>query len=773
MTTARSFIKVFGIVQGVGFRPYVYNLAISLGLKGWVNNNSEGVYINLEGSKEHIKAFINELKTSPPPLARIEAIEESSCEAEGFESFEIRDSERMEQSITLISPDIALCKECREDILNPENRRFGYAFTNCTNCGPRFSIIKAIPYDRNKTTMKKFHMCDNCQEEYTNPTNRRFHAQPNACSVCGPSLSLLTKFGEDISLEQSDAYKLQVVREKLLEGKVFAIKGLTGFHLCCNAKDEKAVEQLRLRKKRPFKPFAVMMKDLTVVKKYCEVSSVEENLLTGIRKPIVLLSKKADLNLPQAVAPKQTTLGVMLPYTPLHELLFSGDIEVLIMTSANYYSLPLEYENRSAVDNLSEVADYFLVHNRDIFLPVDDSVVKVTAGRERMIRRARGYAPEPFTYKNINEILALGPNMKNTFAIGKENFIFLSQHNGDLENLETIERYDKNIEHFRNIFAFTPKYIAYDMHPDYYSADYALKKGVRNIQVQHHHAHIASCLVENKVRNKVIGVSYDGTGYGDDNKIWGGEFLICDLRDYHRAAHLDYTSLPGGEKAIKEPWRTAAAYIYKAYLEETDIEDINENIETILKNLYGEKSLVLLKTIKSGINCVGTSSMGRLFDAVSSILNICNEVTYEGQASIELESAVHNFTPECYSYSIYKKAAYYIINPNKIIIEILRDKLSKIDVGIISAKFHNTVISFTLDICCRLREQWGINEVALSGGVFQNSYILEKLSEVLEKNSFTVYSQSSFPSNDGGIAIGQIAVANEQIKNFFYSGLQT
>lgn len=766
MTKARSFIKVSGIVQGVGFRPYVYNLATSLGLKGWVNNNSEGVYIDLEGSKENIEAFIYELKTSPPPLARIEAIEESPCEVEGYKNFVIRDSERMEQSITLISPDIALCRECRDDILNPENRRFGYAFTNCTNCGPRFSIIKAIPYDRDKTTMKEFHMCNNCQEEYANPADRRFHAQPNACSVCGPNLSLLNMHGHEINTEQSDTSKLGFACEKLLEGNIFAIKGLTGFHLCCNAKDEKAVEQLRIRKKRPFKPFAVMMKDLTTVKKYCEVNSVEENLLTGIRKPIVLLNKKNDLSLPHAVAPKQTTLGVMLPYTPLHELLFSSDIEVLIMTSANYYSLPLEYENNSAAANLSEIVDYFLIHNRDIFIPVDDSVVKVTAGRERMIRRARGYAPEPLNYKNINEILAVGPNMKNTFAIGKENFVFLSQHNGDLENLETVDRYNRNIEHFKNIFSFTSKYIAYDMHPDYYSTVYALNKSVKKIPVQHHHAHIASCLVENKVSHKVIGVSYDGTGYGDDDKIWGGEFLICDLTDYKRAAHLDYTPLPGGEKAIKEPWRAASAYIYKAYSEETDSIDVNKNIEILLKNLYGEKALVLLKTIKLGINCVDTSSMGRLFDAVSSILNICNEVTYEGQASIELESIINNIVSESYSYSIYEIDASYIISANKIIFGILQDKLSKIDSGIISAKFHNTVISLTLDLCCKLREQTGISEVALSGGVFQNTYILEKLIEVLEKNSFTVYSHSSFPTNDGGIALGQIAVANEHIKKY-------
>lgn len=768
MTKIRNFIKVSGIVQGVGFRPFVYNLAISLNLKGWVNNNSEGVYIDLEGEKENIDSFISKLSSSPPPLARIESIDSCSCELVNYTNFSIKESKRLEESITLISPDIALCEECKNDILDPKNRRFGYAFTNCTNCGPRFSIIKSIPYDRDKTTMKKFKMCSACEEEYKDPTNRRFHAQPNACRECGPNVYLTDNLGKVIFSNLSDMEKIKITAMNLLDGKIFGIKGLTGFHLCCNAMDHKAVAVLRQRKKRPYKPFAVMMKNIETVKKHCLVSSEEEALLTGFRKPIVLLNKKSDYCLPESIAPNQNTLGVMLPYTPLHELLFNEKVEVLIMTSANYYSLPLEYENTSVIRNLSNIVDYFLMHNRDIFIPVDDSVVKVCGGKERIIRRARGYAPEPINYTGINEILAVGPNMKNTFAIGKQDFVFLSQHNGDLENLETINHYISNIEHFKNIFGFEPKYIVHDMHPDYYSTKYAIERPEFKIAVQHHHAHIASCMVENKVSNKVIGISYDGTGYGDDNKIWGGEFLICNLENYIRAAHLDYTLLSGGDKAIKEPWRIAVSYINKAFLEEKTSFVMNNNVYTILEKLYGKKSLSLLRLLQSKINCVDTSSMGRLFDAVSSIISICDEVSYEGQASMELESAIKSSISEAYPYEILLKNDVYIINPNKIIISLLEDKLKNISSDIISAKFHNTVINFTVELCCILRNQIGINEVALSGGVFQNTYIFEKLIFALEENSFKVYSQSKFPSNDGGISLGQIAIANECIKNNNY-----
>jgi hydrogenase maturation protein HypF len=759
MTKKRYFIKVFGIVQGVGFRPYVYNLALSLDLKGWVNNNSEGVYIDLEGDEEVLLNFLHTLETSPPPLARIENIITEENPLADFTAFTIKESERNENSITLISPDIALCSDCREDILNPDNRRYGYPFTNCTNCGPRFSIIKSIPYDRDKTTMEKFKMCPLCNDEYTDPLNRRFHAQPNACSECGPHIWVTDSHGHavnDSHCSSNDAIDLAV--EKLKTGSLFAVKGLTGFHLCCDGKNSEAVKLLRVRKRRPFKPFAVMMKDIETIKKYCKVNDTEEKLLTGIRKPIVLLNRKEDFLLPEEIAPNQNTLGVMLPYTPLHELLFSGDLEVLIMTSANYYGLPLEYVNETAVEHLSSIVDYFLMHNRDIYIPVDDSVARVVAGKERSIRRARGYAPDPLRYKDIDSILALGPNMKNTFSIGKDNFVFMSQHNGDLENIETTEHYKRNINHFMNIFSFAPKYIAHDMHPNYSSTSEAEEYNLPKIAVQHHHAHIASCMVENNLRNKVIGISFDGTGYGPDNKIWGGEFLICDLKDYDRGAHLKYIKLPGGEKAVREPWRMAVSYISSAMQK-----DPVACRETVAE-LFGEDALNLLPVIESGFNSTETSSMGRLFDAVSSILDICKISTYEGQASIELEAVIDEISEESYPYEIDTSASPNVIDPGKIIISILNDRFNNVSKGIISSKFHNTVVKFSVDACINLRNLYGINEVALSGGVFQNSYLLEKLIGSLAENDFKVYSHSSIPSNDGGISLGQIAVANEKIK---------
>lgn len=766
----RFFITVSGIVQGVGFRPFVYNLANSCNLKGWVNNNSEGVYIDVEGEEEDLCNFTCYLKNNPPPLSHIENIVVENKTLVNYMQFDIKESEANNSSITLISPDIALCDECRVEILDPKNRRYGYPFTNCTNCGPRFSIIKSIPYDRDKTTMKNFKMCSSCSQEYKDPSNRRFHAQPNACKDCGPHIWITDSLGNNVKTNYETAKfdgqgSIEIIKwavSKLKEGKIFAIKGLTGFHLCCSAENEYAIRLLRERKKRPHKPLAVMMKNIDTVKRYCEVNKLEENLLSGIKKPIVLLNKKQEFLLPEILAPNQKTLGVMLPYTPLHELIFNEDVKVLIMTSANYYGLPLEYDNKMAVEHLSDIADYFLMHDRDIYIPVDDSVVRVIDNEERIIRRARGYAPSPVTYDGIEEILACGPNMKNTFSIGKDNFVFLSQHNGDLENLETMEHFKRNIEHFKTFFSFSPKYIALDMHPGYVSTQYSDEYDLTKIEVQHHHAHIASCMAENKIRNKVIGVSYDGTGYGTDGRIWGGEFLLCDLMSFNRLAHLDYVKLPGGEKAIKEPWRTAVSYIYKAYQDGLILEN---QYRKMLIDLYGEESMKIVEILKRGINSPETSSMGRFFDAVSSILNINQKVTYEGQASIELEAAIEGNTDDFYTNVIEKKDGCFIINTSNIIVSILKDKDLGIPISSISTKFHNTVVNFTYELCIGIRNQLSINDVVLSGGVFQNSYLLEKLINVLRKNKFNVYSHKQIPSNDGGISLGQIIVANEIIKH--------
>lgn len=773
MNIKRIFIKINGIVQGVGFRPYIYNSAISNNLKGWVNNNSEGVFIDIEGSEESLDNFLNTLKHNPPPLSRIESIhitEKSSC---NFKDFKIKKSVENIDKITLISPDISICKDCRDDILNPNNKRYFYPFTNCTNCGPRYSIIKQLPYDRDKTTMNEFKMCPLCEEEYKNPSNRRFHAQPNACQNCGPHIYLIDNKGISIplvniidekenthtpDLTNTKAYinekMINWTQKKLKEGFIFAIKGLTGFHLVCDGENPAAVDLLRKRKHRPNKPLAVMMKDINTVKKYCSVNDKEKELLCGIRKPIVLLNKLANYGLPENLAPNQNTLGVMLPFTPLHELLFLNNLNVLVMTSANIHGLPLEHINETAIKNLSDLVDYFLMHNRDIFMPLDDSVSKVVLDSERIIRRARGYAPEPIAFKTVSPILSCGSNMKNTTCISKDDFLFLSPHNGDLENLETFEHYKHNIQHLKDIFSFKPEYIACDMHPDYYSTQYALSCNAEVIQVQHHHAHIVSCMIENKASNKVIGLSFDGTGYGTDGKIWGSEFLICDYENFTRAAHLNYVMMPGGETAILEPWKMGISYLHHSL----------PNCDTYINDFYGSKAQILLKMIDKNINCIETSSMGRFFDAVSSIIDVCQKVTYEGQASIELEALIDSNDTTSYGYKILNRKEELIIDTTPIINSIIRDLKVGTSKKIISQRFHNSIISFSVDICRRLRDIYNINEVALSGGVFQNNYIFEGLVNALKQHNFKVYTHSIVPTNDGGIALGQLVVANEKVK---------
>lgn len=756
MDKKRSFIVVEGIVQGVGFRPFVYNLAKKFGLKGWVNNNSEGVYIDVEGFEEDIDKFVQSLENSPPPLSQIEKITMKADKVLNYSNFEIKESEQRLDKITLISPDIATCSECVEDILNLYNRRRGYAFTNCTNCGPRFSIIKELPYDRNKTTMKDFKMCKRCNSEYFDPTNRRFHAQPNACADCGPELWIEDFKGNRLEIEDP----IRFAQNMLMEGKIFAIKGLGGFHLACDGLNEIAVNRLRDRKKRPFKPLAVMMNNIETVKKYCNVSDLEENILTGIKKPIVILGQKERFDLSKKIAPNQKTIGVMLPYTPIHILLFSEKLEVLIMTSANVNGLPIEYKDSSARYGLSGIVDYFLMHNREIHVPVDDSVLKVVNKQQTIIRRARGFVPEPFKWNNMRNILACGSNMKNTFCISKEGFLFLSQFNGDLENLETYEHYKKNVEHFKNIFSFSPKFIAHDMHPGYMSTKYALEYDLPKIAVQHHHAHIVSCMFENNLEEKVIGVCFDGTGYGTDGKIWGGEFLICDCLEFTRVAHLDYIKMPGGEKAIKEPWRMGVSYLYKSL-------SLNNNMRKVydvIYELYGNEGINLINILNSNINCTDTSSMGRLFDAMANIIGIIDVVTYEGQASIELEAISEMDINESYTYKVIKQDM-YIIEPYEIIIEALNDKIKGVSGKFIASKFQNTIVNLIVSMCERIKQDLDINKVVLSGGVFQNSFLLKKICYNLKHNNFEVYTHKDLPSNDGGVAIGQIIIANAIIEN--------
>lgn len=755
----RLFLTIKGIVQGVGFRPFIYNLATRLNLKGWVNNNSEGVYIDIEGENDYIEKFIDKIKTNPPPLSRIEGIDILEKVIKNYDNFKIEASKEENNKITLISPDIAMCDNCKHNIIDPNNRYYNYPFTNCTNCGPRFSIIKHIPYDRCNTTMNKFIMCSDCHDEYRNPLDRRFHAQPIACSSCGPSIWITNNNGDKLNISNNKI--LAWCKEKLLSANIFAIKGLTGFHLCCNALDFNAIQKLRNRKNRPHKPFALMAKNINIIEKYCIINEEEKKLLCGPSKPIVLLKKKNNCNIPENIAPNQNYLGFMLPYTPLHYLLFNEGIDILVMTSANLSGLPIEYTNKSAINSLCKLVDYFLLHNRDINIPLDDSVIKIILNKKVTIRRSRGYVPLPFDFQSNNSILACGSNMKNTFSINKDNFLFMSTYNGDLFNIETFNYFKKNIDHFKDIFSFTPNYIAYDLHTGYSSTKYALSHdNIKKISVQHHKAHIASCIFENNLKDNIIGICFDGTGLGEDNNIWGGEFFVGNLNKLDRIFHLDYVKIAGGDSSIINPWKLAVSYIYYAVKDKDKVSSIINKNFSHLKN---ESYELILKMLYSNFNTVYTSSMGRLFDAVSSIINIRNTVTYEGQAAIELESCINTLNSTIlenhYSYTILNN----IIKIDSIILEIIEDFKNNISSSQISMKFHNTIIDIVCNACKLIKEKYSITNVCISGGVFQNSYLLQNSYLKLTSLGFNVFFNMDVPINDSGISVGQLIIANEKI----------
>ncbi|CAH2213307.1 carbamoyltransferase HypF [Tepidibacter aestuarii] len=747
----RKYVWVKGIVQGVGFRPFVYNIAVNNNLNGWVKNTSEGVYIDIEGKEENIDIFLDELKYKAPPLSKInEIIIEDRC-IKNYDDFSIQKSHDNENAITLISPDVATCKDCEREIKNNKDKRYKYPFTNCTNCGPRFSIIKKLPYDRPMTTMNDFNMCDECENEYQNPMDRRFHAQPNACPKCGPEVWITDKNGNKI--ETKDSVKKTI--SLLKEGKIIAIKGLGGFHLACDASNEEAIKTLRNRKLRPSKPFALMMHNIDTVKEYCYVNKTEESILNGIKRPILLLDKKNNI-LPEDIAPNNNKLGVMLPYTPLHHLLFDEELKSLVMTSANVSGLPIVYKNDDAINKLNDVVDYFLLHNREINIPVDDSVTKVVLNKETLIRRSRGYAPVPINVDNIKETLACGSHLKNTFCISKGEFAFISQHIGDMDNLETYENFERNINHFKDIYSIKPEIISYGMHPDFLSVEFAKNQEGKKVPVQHHHAHIASCMIDNNIDKEVIGLAFDGMGIGTDGKVWGGEFLICDYKNFKRVGHLNYVKMPGGDKAVKEPWRMAVSFLYKTHEGNMD--------EYILKNVPNNNIRNIITMIKNDLNSPETSSMGRLFDAVSALTGLKRQITYEGEAAINLESIADKEEKGTYNYDIDYINDTYIVNTDNIIKNILSDIHNNICTSIISKRFHNTVISFSVDMCKIIREKSGINSVALSGGVFQNEIILKGIYSELLNNGFEVYTHGEIPCNDGGISIGQLVIANHKTK---------
>jgi len=754
-------IHVRGIVQGVGFRPHVYQLAVKNNLTGWVRNTSNGVEIEIAGNPEAIKAFSSELRKFPPPLARIDEYKEREIKdvINAYAKFEIIESEPNSSQFIPVSPDMSICPDCLNELFDPTNRRFRYPFINCTNCGPRFSIIKDIPYDRPFTTMADFPMCPSCREEYENPGDRRFHAQPIACPECGPHI-IFKSHGKTIH-HNEDA--LQAAKDALINGQIVAIKGLGGYHLACDATNHKAVDTLRQRKRRVDKPFALMSFSVETIQKYCLISPEERSLLESRQKPIVLLNKSSSCSLPDQLAPGQNSLGFMLPYTPLHYLLLeplSGFPDTLVMTSGNLSEEPIAFDDLDAENRLSGLADAFLTHNRGIYMRVDDSVKRVVNKKAVFTRRSRGYAPDPFPFPfQTMPIFAAGAELKNHFTLTRDKYAFHSHYIGDLENFETLQSYEQAIEHFERLFRIKPEVFACDLHPDYlstrYSEDRSHKENKQLIQIQHHHAHMAACMLENGLPadEVVIGLTFDGTGYGLDSSIWGGEILIGDYSGFYRRFHLRYFPLPGGDTAVRNPARIALSILQTCNM------DWDPTLPSVSQ--FSSKELHIIKNqINQKINSPLTSSMGRIFDAVSSMLGIRQTVTYEGQAAIELEN--HASVDETGSYEFIVSGD--IIDYQPVIESILQEILKGVPAGVISARFHNTVSNLCLSVANNISRDTSLRTVVLSGGVWQNTLLLTKTIKLLESNGFKVLTHQKVPTNDACISLGQAAIAANIIK---------
>lgn len=754
--TASCRIKITGIVQGVGFRPHVYRLAMENRIRGWVLNSSAGVVIEAEGDQADVENFCRMMMESPPPLAVIRTFEKTGIEYRGFKEFTILMSEDKEAKTASISPDIAICEDCKREVKDHKDRRFGYPFTNCTNCGPRFTIIKDVPYDRDKTTMAPFPMCPECREEYENPLHRRFHAQPNACPICGPHINVMDAGGNEIAKGPVELLK---------EGHIIAVKGLGAFHLAADATNPNAVRELRNRKRRDAKPFAVMARDLDTARKYCFVDDKEARWLTSPQAPIIILEEKTDSLLPaDIIHPGISTLGVMLPYTPLHYLLFDQELDLLIMTSANISDEPLIIDNDEAIEKLSGIADYFVVHNREIFNPCDDSVARATAlGTLHFIRRARGFVPRgiklPFA---AQPVLALGGEMKSTFCITREDEAFVSQHWGDLNHYLNYRKFLEGIPRFKKMLAVEPVLLVHDLHPNYMTTRWANEQSdIKKIAVQHHYAHLVSAMAENGLDEEVLGVICDGTGWGTDGAVWGFEILKGDYRGFSRLAHLKYLPLPGGDLTIKRPYRMALVYLSQA-MGDKGI----ELAEKYLPDLGEEEKRLLVGQINSRLQ-VPTSSCGRLFDAVSAFLGVCGINRYEGQAAIELEAAAavgRNVGP--YRYSLGREDGMLVMDVFPLWQDMAEDHQQGRPVPEIAAGFHSTLVEMMTDALCSLRDETGIKKVVLSGGVFHNQLLLVQLTQDLIENGFIPYQQTLVPPGDGGISLGQAAVGAYNIKTW-------
>ncbi|HME45463.1 MAG TPA: carbamoyltransferase HypF [Syntrophorhabdales bacterium] len=744
-------ISVQGVVQGVGFRPFIFRLAHEYNLAGWVLNTSSGVEIEVEGIGESISRFLDRLVNDAPPLAHIEGVQVTRANPAGYVSFEIRES-LQDAGYQLISPDIATCHECAAEIFLPRDRRYRYPFTNCTNCGPRFTIIADIPYDRPNTTMSKFQMCEACSKEYEDPLNRRFHAQPNACPVCGPRVWLENAAGEKVDCNDviTEAARL------LATGAILAIKGLGGVHLACDAYDEKAVDSLRKRKGRPDKPLAVMVRDLDEVRRECFCDEEEEALLSSPHAPIVLLIQREESRIARNVAPGNNYLGAMLAYTPLHLLLLADFARPLVMTSGNITEEPIAKDNEEAKQRLKGLADFFLLHDRDIHSRYDDSVYIVTENKPQSIRRARSYAPFPITLPfGSTPLLAVGAQEKNSFCLTRDQYAFVSQHIGDLDNIETLEHFAATIELYKKLFRIKPELITHDLHPDYLSTRYALEmKGeIPIVGVQHHHAHIASCMADNGITEPVIGVAFDGSGFGLDGTVWGGEFIIARLDGFERVARIEPLPMPGGELAIKKPYRLAIAYLYHLLGSIPDLPFAREVSE--------EEKGIIIQQLEKGINTPLTSSCGRLFDAVSALLNVREAITFEGQAAIELEMlSRQEGDVQSYAYGLAEHDGMQEVRVGQLLEEVLNDVRSGVPVHEIGLRFHETIAHVIKDVSARVAAETGISRVALSGGCFQNRLLLRRALPLLREAGLEVLLHSQVPCNDGGISLGQAAIAN-------------
>jgi hydrogenase maturation protein HypF len=753
----RRVISIHGVVQGVGFRPFVYGLAMRLRLSGFVKNVVGGVAIDVEGDAQSLEKFISRLTSDAPPLAQIDSLAWDSQPSLGYRDFQIKPSDDNGAGPILFSADVATCDDCLAELFDPADRRYRYPFLNCTNCGPRLTIVTGAPYDRSRTTMADFAMCAACRMEYEDPSNRRFHAQPTCCPACGPSLQLRDAAGTLIASTDPIAE----FAEALMEGKIGALKGLGGFHLACDARSVLAVGELRRRKHRDEKPFALMVADIESAERLCQLQPSERSLLQSIRRPIVVLRRRPGAPIAEEVAPRNPFLGVMLPYTPLHHLLMCEmDGIPLVMTSGNRSDEPIAYDDSDALTRLAGIADVFLLHDRPIHVRCDDSVTRVIEGLERPIRRSRGFAPHAIEMplECRTSVLAVGGQLKGTFALGRGRQAILSHHLGDLDHYDAYRAFVNDIALYEQLFDARPAIIAHDLHPDYASTRYAQTRasGVRLLAVQHHHAHMASCMAENGLSEPTIGVCFDGTGYGTDGAIWGGEFLVGDFRGFRRAGHFRYVGMPGGDRAIHEPWRLALAHSLDAGLS-----------DEILRDRIAREALKTVRMmIERQLNTPRTSSAGRLFDAVASMLGVRDRVTFEGQAAIELEWLASAAAADgVYPFDLVQAGddnpdlKRLEIDTRPIVQTVVREMSHGINAATIARRFHSTVAAIIRETCERIRAEMGVDVVVLSGGVFANAILATKSEQQLREAGFRVYQHRRVPTNDGGISLGQLAVA--------------